>query len=105
MRADRTTQRVGDVTTALGIAAVAALILATGFFVAAEFGFVAAKRKRLEQAAAAGDRRATRAVALLRRLSFMLSGAQFGITATSLAVGFIAEPTVGRALRLHGARS
>lgn len=86
-------------TTALGIAAVAALILANGYFVAAEFGFVAARRKRLEQAAAAGDRRAGRAVGIMRRLSFMLSGAQFGITATSLVVGFVAEPTIGRALR------
>jgi CBS domain containing-hemolysin-like protein len=28
----------------------------------------------------------------------MLSGAQLGITVTSLAVGFIAQPTLGRAL-------
>lgn len=33
-----------------------------------------------------------------RRLSFMLSGAQVGITVTSLVVGFIAEPTLGAAL-------
>jgi CBS domain containing-hemolysin-like protein len=33
-----------------------------------------------------------------KRLSFMLSGAQLGITVTSLVVGFIAEPTLGRAL-------
>jgi CBS domain containing-hemolysin-like protein len=34
----------------------------------------------------------------LRTLSFQLSGAQLGITVTSLVVGFIAEPTLGRAL-------
>ena len=34
----------------------------------------------------------------LRRLSFHLSGAQLGITVTSLIVGFIAEPTVAEAL-------
>lgn len=84
--------------TFLGLIAVAALIAANGWFVAAEFAFVAARRGRLEDAAATGDRRAERAVHVHKRLSFMLSGAQLGITVTSLAVGFIAEPTLGRAL-------
>jgi CBS domain containing-hemolysin-like protein len=34
----------------------------------------------------------------LQRLSFNLSGAQLGITVTSLVIGFIAEPTLGAAL-------
>ncbi len=84
--------------TILGLVAVVALILANGYFVAAEFAFVAAKRGRLEDKAATGDRKAGRAVEVHKRLSFMLSGAQLGITVTSLAVGFIAEPTLGRAL-------
>jgi CBS domain containing-hemolysin-like protein len=84
--------------TFLGLMAVVALIAANGWFVAAEFAFVAARRGRLEDAAATGDRRAGRAVRVHKRLSFMLSGAQLGITVTSLAVGFIAEPTLGRAL-------
>lgn len=83
---------------ALGLGAVLVLILANGYFVAEEFAYVAARRSRLEQAAATGDRRAARAVDVNRRLSFMLSGAQLGITATSLIAGFIAGPTVGRAL-------
>lgn len=85
-------------TTFLGLTAVAALIAANGWFVAAEFAFVAARRGRLEDAATTGDRQAGHAVQVHKRLSFMLSGAQLGITATSLAVGFIAEPTLGRAL-------
>ena len=85
--------------TALGLLAVVALIAANGYFVAAEFAYVAAKRGRLEDAASTGDRKAGRAVRVHRRLSFMLSGAQLGITVTSLVVGFIAEPTLGRALR------
>ena len=84
--------------TFLGLVAVAALILANGYFVAAEFAFVAARRGRLEDAASTGDAKAARAVQVHKRLSFMLSGAQLGITVTSLAVGFIAEPTLGRAL-------
>ena len=83
---------------AVGLLAVVALIVANGWFVAAEFAFVAARRGRLEEAAGGGDRKAARAVEVHRRLSFMLSGAQLGITVTSLVLGFIAEPTLGAAL-------
>ena len=81
--------------TLLGLAAVLLLVCATGYFVAAEFSYVAVRRGRLEELAEAGDRRAVVALGVHRRLSFMLSGAQLGITVTSLAVGFIAEPTLG----------
>lgn len=84
--------------TVAGLAAVVGLILANGYFVAAEFAYVAARRTRLDQLAEEGDRRARAALHVTRRLSFMLSGAQFGITATSLLVGYIAEPTLGRLL-------
>lgn len=84
--------------TALGIAAVVALILANAYFVAGEFAFVAARRGRLVEAGERGDKRASRALAVLSQLSFMLSGAQLGITVTSLVVGFIAQPTIGAAL-------
>jgi CBS domain containing-hemolysin-like protein len=84
--------------TALGLVAVALLILANGWFVAAEFSFVAARRGRLA-ADQPTNRRSARAVEVQEQLSFMLSGAQLGITVTSLVVGFIAEPTLGRALR------
>ena len=84
--------------TAFGLLAVAALVLANGYFVAAEFAFVAVKRGRLEVLAEGGDRRATRALDVFGRLSFMLSGAQLGITVTSLLVGFIAEPALGAAI-------
>ena len=84
--------------TALGLAAVAALIAGNAYFVLAEFSFVAARRGRLVEAKEGGDRRAPRALDVVGRLSFMLSGAQLGITVTSLVVGFIAEPTLGAAL-------
>ena len=85
--------------TALGLTAVVLLIAANGVFVAAEFSFVASRRSRLADAYEGGDQRAGTALEVLRRLSFMLSGAQLGITVTSLIVGFIAEPTIGRALQ------
>ncbi|MFD7470869.1 CNNM domain-containing protein, partial [Streptomyces sp. NPDC059837] len=69
---------------ALGLLAVLVLTAGTGSFVAQEFAYVAADRLALAREAAAGDRRATRALKVLKRLSFMLSGAQLGITVTGL---------------------
>jgi CBS domain containing-hemolysin-like protein len=78
---------------ALGILAVIALIVANGYFVAGEFAFVAARRGKFAEAAE-HDRKSRRAVAVHQRLSFMLSGAQLGITVTTLVLGFIAEPAI-----------
>ena len=83
----------------LGLIAVLLLIAATGFFVAAEFALVAIDRSRLEQKAQSGSRRAVAAIAVVRRLSFHLSGAQLGVTLSSLMLGFVAEPTLVRAFR------
>ena len=83
---------------ALGLVAVVGLILANGWFVTMEFAFVAARRGQLQEAAEVGDGRAARALEVRKRLSFMLSGAQLGITVTSLVVGFLAEPSLGQVL-------
>ncbi|MGW1439832.1 hemolysin family protein [Streptomyces griseus] len=74
------------------------LILANGFFVAAEFGLVTVEKPDAERAAAEGDRRARTVVAALRELSFQLSGTQLGITITSLVVGMLAEPALAQLL-------
>lgn len=87
-----------SIDTALGLIAVALLIAANAIFVAAEFSLVAADRGEVEREAEEGSRRARTVRSLLRRLSFHLSGAQFGITVTSLVLGFIAEPAVGSVL-------
>lgn len=84
---------------ALGIGAALLLIAANALFVAAEFALVACDRNRIERLAKEGSRTAQATVRLLRRLSFHLSGAQLGITITSLILGFVAEPTIARALR------
>ena len=65
---------------------------ATAVFVAGEFALVAVDRTRIARAADEGDKRAGRVRGLLARLSFHLSGAQLGITITSLVLGFLAEP-------------
>jgi CBS domain containing-hemolysin-like protein len=82
----------------VGLLLVLVLTGATGYFVAQEFGFVAVDRGRLRQAAERGDRRAARALKVTGRLSFMLSGAQLGITVTALLVGYVAEPFLGAGL-------
>ena len=70
------------------------LLVLNGFFVAAEFALVAAKRHRLEQAAATGRRAARAALAGSRELSMMLAGAQLGITLCTLGLGAFAKPEV-----------
>ena len=82
----------------LGSLIILAIIAANGFFVAQEFAYMSVDRVRLQTAAKAGDRAAARALQVTRRTSFMLSGAQLGITVTGLMVGYVAEPMVGAAL-------
>jgi CBS domain containing-hemolysin-like protein len=72
------------------------LLIANGFFVGAEFALIAVRRTRIEQLAAEGHTRAATALASMRELSFMLAGAQLGITMASLGLGFVAEPAVAR---------
>ncbi len=75
-----------------------ALVLANAFFVAVEFALVAVDRAEVEHAAAAGDRRSQLISSALSRLNFELSGVQLGITVTSLALGFLAEPSIAHLL-------
>ncbi|GAA2229660.1 MULTISPECIES: hemolysin family protein [Kitasatospora] len=74
------------------------LILANGLFVAAEFALITVDRGSVERAAQAGDRRAAGLAKALRKLSFQLSGAQLGITVTSLVVGMLAAPALSTLL-------
>ncbi|WP_214401928.1 hemolysin family protein [Pseudonocardia lacus] len=82
-------------TVLLGVLVVIAISALTGYFVAQEFGFMAVDRSRLRAAAAGGDVGARRALEVTKRTSFMLSGAQLGITVTGLVVGYVAEPMIG----------
>lgn len=86
-------------TAALGLLAVVVLTLGTALYVAAEFSLVAVERTQLESAVRDGDVSARRVLAAVRTLSFQLSGAQLGITLTTLVVGFIAEPSISVLLK------
>lgn len=82
----------------VGVVVVLAITVATGYFVAQEFAYMAVDRSTLNARAAAGDSAAQRALRVTRRTSFMLSGAQLGITVTGLLVGYVAEPLIGESL-------
>jgi len=86
------------VNTALGLIGVVVLIALNGYFVAAEFAYVSVRRAQLEAHERADAKRVERALAIVKRLSFMLSGAQLGITIMSVIIGFIAEPSIGQAI-------
>lgn len=71
------------------------LLIANGFFVAAEFAYITARRDVLEQS---GTSSARIAVGLNRNLSLSLTAAQLGITMASLGLGAVAEPAVAHLL-------
>jgi len=81
-----------------GVVAILLIIAANGYFVAQEFAYMSVDRNRLASQAQQGDAGAKRALKVTERTSFMLSGAQLGITVTGLLVGYVAEPLVGRGL-------
>jgi CBS domain containing-hemolysin-like protein len=78
----------------LRLGAIAVLIMANAFFVAAEFALVGARRSRIDQQADTGDRGARRVQQILKKLDLYISSAQLGITLASLALGFIGEATL-----------
>ncbi|WP_067853753.1 hemolysin family protein [Nocardia shimofusensis] len=70
-----------------------ALIAASAFFVAVEFALIAARRHRLEDAAAT-SLPARAALRSASELSVLLAGSQLGITVCTLALGAITKPAV-----------
>ncbi|MEL7157958.1 MAG: hemolysin family protein [Actinomycetota bacterium] len=82
----------------VGLLVVIALVLASGMFVAIEFSLIAADRQRLEDLATEGRWPARAALRAVKRLSYHLSGAQLGITVTSLLLGYLTESVIAEAL-------
>jgi CBS domain containing-hemolysin-like protein len=83
---------------ALLLVAVLVLVLLNAFFVAAEFALVRSRKAHLQTDADAGHKGSATAVAMMDDLSRYLSAAQVGITLTSLGLGFLGEPSIGRLL-------
>lgn len=82
------------------------LTAGTALFVAAEFSLVALDPSTVERRAAAGDKRAATVSQELKHLSTHLSGAQVGITLTTILLGYTTQvalanllsPIVGRVI-------
>ncbi|WP_219417594.1 hemolysin family protein [Pseudonocardia nigra] len=69
------------------------LIALSAFFVAAEFALVAARRYRLEEAAATSAS-ARAALKSAKDLSLLLAGSQLGITLCTVGLGAVGKPAV-----------
>src|ERR1041385_6654341 len=80
----------------LGIVAVFLLVAMNGFFVAAEFSLVSARRTRIGQLAQDGNKAAQVAQKAIEHLDSYIAATQLGITLASLALGWIGEPSVSR---------
>lgn len=78
----------------LRLLAVLLLIAINAFFVTAEFSIVSVRRSRINQLVSAGDVQAKTVQDLQRGLDRLLSTTQFGITLSSLALGWIGESTM-----------
>ncbi|MFC5996502.1 hemolysin family protein [Pseudonocardia hispaniensis] len=84
----------------LGLVAVVALTLGTAVSVASEFSLTALERSQVDaHVAEVGDRRSRIVQRAHRSLSFQLSGSQLGITVTTLATGYVAEPAIAELIR------
>jgi magnesium and cobalt exporter, CNNM family len=78
--------------TLISVLAIALLIFGNAVFVAAEFSLTALDRSTVEANARAGRRRDRFIQRAQHRLSFQLSGAQLGISITTLVTGYLTEP-------------
>jgi CBS domain containing-hemolysin-like protein len=78
----------------VGLGAILALVLANGFFVAAEFAIVMVRRTRIDQLIAEGSRRAMTVRRAVTDPDSYIAATQLGITMASLGLGWIGEPAL-----------
>ena len=71
-----------------------ALVFANGFFVAAEFSIVTARKTRIDQMIAEGHRRAKAVRRAVSAPDRYIAATQLGITMASLGLGWVAEPAL-----------
>jgi len=78
--------------------AVVILLIANGFFVAAEFALVKARGSRIENLAKEGSSAAKLTLRMQHNLEPYLAACQLGITMASLGLGWVGEPAVAALL-------
>lgn len=74
------------------------LTVGTGIFVASEFSMINLERNELEARASRGEKKLGPSIRALKKTSTHLSGAQLGITITTMLTGFLAEPSLTKLL-------
>jgi magnesium and cobalt exporter, CNNM family len=84
------------VTFFLQLLALAALLLANAFFVAAEYGLVTSRRTRIMELDHAGNRRARDVLRITGDPPRFIAAMQLGVTLTSLAIGALGEQVLAR---------
>lgn len=89
-----TVKPVSAVEAVLKLSAVLLLVIANGFFVGSEFALVSVRRPKLAARAAGGSKSARAAMYLVDNPTIFISATQLGITLSSLALGWLGEPTV-----------
>lgn len=82
----------------LKLAAVVVLVLANGFFVAAEFSLVSVRNTRIAELVAQGNLSATAVQKALQNPDRVIAATQLGITIASLGLGWIGEPALSHLL-------
>ncbi len=74
------------------------LLLVNGFFVAAEFAIVKARRTKIEQLTKDGNVDAKLALKALEDMNYFIAAVQLGITIASIGIGWFGSPTVEKML-------
>lgn len=82
----------------LRLVAVAVLVLANGFFVAAEFSLVSVRGTRIKELVAQGNATAKWAAKALEHPDQVIAATQLGITLASLGLGWVGEPALSHLL-------
>ena len=87
-----------DLSDVLRLFAVVILVLANGFFVAAEFALVSVRNTRVAELIKRGNRSARWVKRAIDDPDRFIAATQLGITLASLGLGWIGEPALGRLL-------
>ncbi len=82
----------------LKLVVVVLLVLANGFFVAAEFALVSVRRTRIAELLAQGNQAAKWAAKALENPDQVIAATQLGITLASLGLGWVGEPALSHIL-------
>src|SRR4030066_40088 len=82
----------------LKLGVVVLLVLANGFFVAAEFSLVSVRHTRIAELVAQGDVSAAAVQKAKKNPDRVIAATQLGITLASLGLGWIGEPALSHLL-------